>query len=692
MKFYKLIESFHIGNLNIRNRMIMPAMHLGASDDGFVTDKITEFYRRRAEGGIGMIIVGGISVSKRGASAPFMLSLADDKYIPGLRTLVDKVHHEGAKICAQLYHAGAYAYSRIIGEKAVSSSAVYSKFTHEIPRELTTSEVEEEIEIITKAGKRAVDAGFDCVEILSSAGYLIDQFLSPLKNKRTDRYGGSTLEQRLTFPLELIQKMKKSYGNKIIIGCRLSGDDFVPGSNTYKEKKKIAQAYMRAGIEYLNVTGGWHETRVPQLPMDTPPAAFAYLAKEIRKVVEIPVFVSNRINEPMIAEQLLQDFYADAVCFGRPLVADPDLPRKIQTNSLNKIRYCIGCNQGCFDGIFQLKSLQCTINPLAMNELKMQEIKPATRSQKVCIIGAGPAGLEAARVLAKNGHQVTIFEKSSRIGGQINVAHVPPGREEIRRIIDYYQNQIKDLQIDLKLNTKIEMKEILNEKPDYILIATGVNFKIPPIPGFNGNQNCNVCFADEALNGDILIGKNIVIIGGAATGVETALWAAKKGAMSPNIARFLSFYGALESSEAMQRTFRGDRQVTIIEYLPKIGKSIGKSTKWVFLDEIKKLGINVITNADIIELKNNTVFYKIRSAPESDKDRILSIGNVDNFILATGVIPNRSFGEELKEFINNQNDSSKPKVKYIGDAKKVGTILDAVHSGFRIAFKLGKVR
>lgn len=699
MKFFKLIEPFNIGPMQIRNRMIMPAMHLGAAEEGYVNNKIITFYRRRAQGGVGMIIVGGIAVSKRGAGAPLMLSIEDDRYIPGLKELVDSVHQEGSKICAQLYHAGAYAHSHISGEQAVSSSAVYSRFTHEVPRELSTPEVEEVMEKICSAAERAMKAGFDAVELLSSAGYLIDQFLSPLKNKRKDRFGGETLEERMTFPLELIKKLKERVDGKIIIGCRLSGDDFVPGSNTYKEKKIIAKAYAQAGIQYLNVTGGWHETRVPQLPMDTPPGAFAYLAKEIKQTVNIPVFASNRINDPVKGESLLQDNYADAICFGRPLIADPDLPKKVNSNSLQDLRYCVGCNQGCFDMIFQMKSLTCMVNPLAMNEQKLEKIKTADKQKKIVILGAGPAGLEAARVAALNGHQVVIFEKSNQIGGQINVAHIPPGRQELKRIIDYYQQQLESLNIDLRLSTDPEPAAILNEEPDIVFIATGVNYKIPPISGIEGSSECLVNVADEALNGDVCLGKKVVVIGAAATGVETAIWAVKKGAMEPEVARFLSFYGGLSPEEAMKRTYRGDRQVIMLEYLPKIGSSIGKSTKWVFLDELKKLGIEVHANVNVKEIKGKEIVYEDRELPsekptESPIDtptgKVHTITDVDNVLLATGVVPNQSLGDKLIEFLKTVDASKTPKIKYLGDAKKVGTILDAIHSGFKAAHKLGK--
>jgi len=370
MKFFKLLEPFKIGELKLRNRTVMPAMHLGAAENGFVTEQLIEFYRERAAARVGLIIVGGIGASKLGMGGPTMISLSDDKYIPGMLKLVDAIHSEGSKVVAQLYHAGGYAFSKLIGEQSISSSAVYSRFTHETPRALETSEIIDVQDRITQAALRAEKAGFDGIEILSSAGYLIDQFLSPLKNKRTDRYGGETLEERMTFPLELIRKLKAKLSNKMIIGCRFSGDDFVPGSNTYKEKKKVAIAYEEEGMQYFNVTGGWHETRVPQIPMDTPRTAFAYLAKEIKSVVKAPVFASNRINDAELAENLLQDFYCDAICFGRALIADPNFVLKIEQNKIGEIRTCVGCNQGCFDSVFKMQFVRCAINPLAGYELK----------------------------------------------------------------------------------------------------------------------------------------------------------------------------------------------------------------------------------------------------------------------------------------------------------------------------------
>ena len=690
MKFFKLLEPFKIGNLQLRNRTVMPAMHLGAAENGYVTEQLIEFYRTRAAARVGLIIIGGIGVSKRGTGGPTMVSLSDDKFIPGMRRLVETMHNEGAKVIAQLYHAGGYAFSKLTGEQSVSSSAVYSRFTHETPRALKISEIQDVQDRIIQAAIRAEKAGFDGIEILSSAGYLIDQFLSPLKNKRIDRYGGQTLEERMTFPLELIRRLKEKVGNKMIIGCRFSGDDFVPGSNTYKEKKKVAIAYENEGIQFFNVTGGWHETRVPQIPMDTPRTAFAYLAKEIKSVVKAPVFASNRINNPKLAENLIQDFYCDAVCFGRSLIADPNFVLKIEQNKLGEIRTCVGCNQGCFDNVFKMQFVRCAINPLAGYELRYKTPKNTSNKKKVIIIGGGPAGMEAALTATKLGHKVILYERDSALGGQIKVGRVPQGREELDNIIDYYVNQFKILDIQYKTGINVTPELILKENPDIIFFATGVHFKIPKIEGIDGSLNCNICFADEALAGNSLIGKKVVVVGASATGVETALWAAKKGAMNPEVARFLAFYKGLTIENAMKRTYRGDRDVYLLEYLPKIGTSIGKSTKWVFLDELKMLNVNVITNIKVTKFANKTVYFKNRSEENGDED---IVENVDTFILATGVTSNRDLANSFENLMKQKSINNKiPKMKFIGDSRKVGTILEAVRDGFKAAFKLGKVQ
>ena len=409
-----------------------------------------------------------------------MIGIYDDKFIPGLKLVTEAVHKHGGKICAQLYHAGAYAFEQLSGEKPVSSSEIFSNFSKQTPRALSTEEVGEVIQHFVDAAKRAKEAGFDAIEIISSAGYLIDQFLSPIKNLRTDKYGGKTLEDRLTFPLELIDRLKAEKLG-LTIGCRFSGDDFVKDSNSWKERAQIAKAYDDHGIEFFNVTGGWHETKIPQIPQMVPNGAYVYLARNIKDNVKAKVFVSNRINDPILAERILQDNHADAVCVGRGHITDPEFVLKIQEDRIGEIRKCIGCNQGCFDNIFRMKPVGCLFNPLAGKEKRA--IPQTTRPKKIIIIGGGPSGLEALYRAHLAGHDVKLFEKTDKLGGQLNVAWVPPGKADIKNIIDYYCYELKRIGAKIFMNTEPTVEDLKKENPDVIMLATGVKLNIPPIDG-----------------------------------------------------------------------------------------------------------------------------------------------------------------------------------------------------------------
>ncbi|HEA70497.1 MAG TPA: FAD-binding protein, partial [archaeon] len=470
MKFVKLFEPLKLRNTEIRNRIIMPAMALNFSPDRTVNDKTIDFYEERSKGGVGLIILGGCGVEDRG-SGPTMLSIADDKYIPGYTKFAERVHKHGAKTIVQLYHAGAY--SGMPG--MVSSSAVMSNLTRRVPEELSIEEIKIVQENHALAAERARKAGFDGVELLGSAGYLINQFLSPNTNKRTDEYGGS-LENRLRYPLELIKLVKDRVGKDITVGMRVAGDDFVPGSNTYKESAVFAKHYDDAGIDYINVTGGWHETRIPQLPMMVPPAAYVYLADNIKENLNAPVFSANRINDPILAERILRNEWADGICFGRGLIADPYLPNKAKENKLWDIKKCLACNQGCFDHIFTGRSVECLRNYQASREGKFDLDQKTKTPMKVVIVGSGPGGLEAARVATILGHKVTILEKKEKIGGQVNAAFIPPGRNEMQEIIKYYKAQIKHRNIDLQLNTEASLEKINALEPDVVIFATGIKF------------------------------------------------------------------------------------------------------------------------------------------------------------------------------------------------------------------------
>jgi len=665
MKFFKLFEPLKISNMTISNRIVMPAMHLNLANDGFITKKLTDFYVERAKGGAGLLVVGGCYVDIYGKGLPSMIAVDDDKYLPKLTEFTEEVHNanEDVKICCQLYHGGAYAFPQIIGRTPIAPSAVYSKFSKTTPKEMTIEDIKREQQAFASATERAKKSGFDAVEICANAGYLMDQFISPKTNKRTDQYGGD-LENRLRFPIETIELMKSNVEG-FVIGYRISGDDFVPGSNTYKEKAIIAEELGKY-LDYFNVTGGWHETKIPQLTMDVPEGCYTYLAENIKKHVSIPIFSSNRINNPELAEQVLMTGKADAICIGRGLIADPYLPMKAEKGELRDIMNCIACNQGCFDNVFRMMPVTCLRNARAGNEART-ELKPLKEKKKIMIIGSGPGGLEAARVASIRGHDVHIFEKADKIGGLLNIIWVPPGRNEFKRMIDNYSYWIQKYGIQVYFQQDVSLEKVKEFNPDVVFIATGSK---PIIPTIKGIENKNVYWANDVFSGDAPVGKNNVIIGGGATGIELAIFLSKYGSLSKEAFEFLTFYKALESEVALKMLHEGRNQVTVLEMLPKLGTALGKTTKWVLLDKCDALGVKLISGANIQEIGEDYVVYK----DAADKEQV--INDVDYVYHATGVEPKDSLYKEIKAL--------NIPVEKIGDVRKPETVMEAVSRGYKI--------
>lgn len=665
MKFFKLFEPLKISNITISNRIVMPAMHLNLANNGFITKKLTDFYVERAKGGAGLLVVGGCYVDIYGKGLPSMIAVDDDKYLQKLTEFTEEIHNanENVKICCQLYHGGAYAFPQIIGRTPIAPSAVYSKFSKTTPKEMTIEDIKREQQAFASATERAKKSGFDAVEICANAGYLMDQFLSPKTNKRTDQYGGD-LENRLRFPIETIELMKSNVED-FVIGYRISGDDFVPGSNTYKEKAIIAEELGKY-LDYFNVTGGWHETKIPQLTMDVPEGCYTYLAENIKKHVSIPIFSSNRINNPELAEQVLMTGKADAICIGRGLIADPYLPMKAEKGELRDIMNCIACNQGCFDNVFRMMPVTCLRNARAGNEART-ELKPLKEKKKIMIIGSGPGGLEAARVASIRGHDVHIFEKADKIGGLLNIIWVPPGRNEFKRMIDNYSYWIQKYGIQVYFQHDVSLEKVKEFNPDVVFIATGSK---PIIPTIKGIENKNVYWANDVFSGDAPVGKNNVIIGGGATGIELAIFLSKYGSLSKEAFEFLTFYKALESEVALKMLHEGRNQVTVLEMLPKLGTALGKTTKWVLLDKCDALGVKLISGANIQEIGEDYVVYK----DAADKEQV--INEVDYVYHATGVEPKDSLYKEIKAL--------NIPVEKIGDVRKPETVMEAVSRGYKI--------
>ena len=650
----------------------MPAMHLHLCSEGFVTKKLINFYVERSKGGAGLIIVGGCYIDEYAKGFPTMIGLDDDKFIPKLLEFTDALHkaNEETKVCAQLYHSGRYALEIIIGKQPISSSPVAPRiFGRRIPREMTLDDIKQEQEAFKEAAMRAKKSGFDAVEICGNAGYLMGQFLSPLVNKRTDKYGGD-FENRIRFPVETIELIN-SHTDDFVLGYRMSGDDFMPGGLTYKDKPTIAKRFEEAGLDFINVTGGWHETKIPQLPANVPEGTYVYLAENIRNNVSIPVFASNRINDPILAEQILQADKSDAICMGRALIADPYLPVKAQNGELRDIMSCVACNQGCFDKIFLMKTITCLRNARAGREGKT-ELRPIKQKKKVMVVGSGPGGLEAARVARLRGYEVHIFESDNKIGGLINTVWVPPGRNEFKRIIDDYNYWIQKLGIILHLESEVTIEVIQQFNPDFIVIATGTLPLKIPIPGIDRKH---VYWANDVFTGDAPIGKNNVIIGGGATGIELAIYLAKFGSLSSESFEFLTFYNALEPDIALKMLHKGNKEVTVLEKLPKAGLSIGKTTKWVLLDKCDKLGVKILTGVNITEIGEDYVSF----TDALGNDQMLN--NVDAVYYATGIKPNIDLYNKIKQL-------NKFSVEKIGDARKPATIMEAIERGYKVANRI----
>ncbi|MGC8660483.1 MAG: FAD-dependent oxidoreductase [Desulfomonilaceae bacterium] len=661
----KLFEPIKIGPVELKNRVVMTAMHLNYSPDGFVNDQFIDFYTARARGGAGLLVVGGAEINDQASGVPLMLAIKDDSYIPGLIRFTEAVRAAGAKSAIQLYMAGAYSFCSLKGLPTLAPSEFTSYFTRQKTTAMTLDDIYRVQDDFVKAAKRAEKAGFDAVEVLASAGYLICQFLSPKTNKREDEYGGS-LENRMRFGLETIAKVRDAVSKNMAVIVRVAGNDFVPGSHTNKEARLFAAEVEKAGADCINVTGGWHESRVPQITMDLPQAGFVYLARGIKESVGVPVIGCNRINDPFIAEEVLKEGVADLVGVARGLIADPEFVNKAKQGRASEIRRCIACNQRCFDHVFQLKPVGCMVNPRAGKEAST-EYGPAPERKKILVIGAGPAGCEFSALAAERGHHVILCDKAGEIGGQVRWAAEPTGKHDFHYLFDYYRAVLPRNGIDLRLGTEVTTELVSSEKPDLVVVATGaVPFK-PPIEAVEAP---NVYQAWDVLQGNVQTGKDVVVVGGGSVGLETAIWLATKGTISPEQLYFLTFHNA-ESPEVLRELMlKGIKNVTVIEMAKRMGQDVGASTRWVLMKELEMRGIKLVTQAKMKDIQENTVVY----TDGEGQDITLKC---DSVILAMGSRPENSLAKSLEDLGFN--------VKTIGDAKKCGKIGDALDDGFALA-------
>lgn len=644
MDFKLLFSPIRIGTMEVGNRFVVPPMGTNlANPDGTVSEDLIAYWEARAKGGWGLLIVEIAGVDPLGKAIPHQLGLWDDKFIPGYKKLVDTVHRYGAKIAVQIHHAGRQTSSDILGgEEPVAPSAVPCFVSQETPRELTTEEVYQLIEKFGDAAARAREAGFDAVEIHGAHGYMVAQFMSQHTNKRVDEFGGS-LYNRMRFPVEVIRDVRRKVGGSFPIIFRMSADERIVDGRKIEESKAVASIVEDAGVDAVHVsTGVYGSMQYIVPPPDVSPGFILPDAGEIKKAVSIPVIGVGRINDPVLAKQAIQTGQADLLAWGRQSLADPDLPNKVAAGRLKEIQPCIACNQGCIGYIFDPNKMKCSclVNPFCGREYKMK-IEPAAQSRKIVIVGGGPGGLEAAWIAAARGHKVVLFEKEQSPGGQFRVGAIAPAKQDLTKAINYYTYMGEKYGVDFRFGTQADAEEVLAEKPDVVILATGGEPSIPDIPGIDNHQ---VATANDVLLGKIDVGKKVLIIGGGLVGSETA--------------DFLGEHG---------------HEVTLVEALPEIAEDVQESVKHFLLLRLKRHEVRIETNTKVKEILQNGVKVE-KDGQESQ------LTGYNNIIIAVGAKPVNDLKPQLEGKV--------PELHVIGDASEPRKAIDAIEEGASLAIML----
>jgi len=661
-----LFQPITIGSLLVKNRIFMPAMHMNMCHNSMVTEQLLEFYRKRAEGGAGLISVGYATVDRLSGNRG-NIGAHDDSFLPGLQELAAVIHSGGAAAAVQLNHAGRYNHSFFLGgQKPVAPSAIASRLTRETPREMEAEDIAAVQQSFADAAQRVVNAGFDMVEILAGTGYLISEFLSPLTNKRHDQYGGS-LENRLRFGLEIIRSVRSQIGDFPLL-VRINGNDFMEGGSSRDELQYFGVKLAEAGVDALCINVGWHEAQIPQIVTKVPRGVFAYMAREMKKQVAVPVIASHRINDPQTGRRLIAEGYCDLVAMGRALIADAELPNKARKGEERKILHCVACGQGCFDNLIKMKAVECLCNPLAGHE---QDLNFTTTAlpRKVMVVGGGPGGINAALAAAAKGHEVTLYEKDMQLGGQLRLAGASPGRREFLVLADDLTAKLADSTVRVILNTEVDGALLLEEKPHTVIVASGGT---PIFPAIEGADMDHVVQAWDVLKKKWVPGENIVIIGGGAVGVETALMVAEQGTLSGEELKFLLVNGAESLNAMMELALQGSKKVTLIELQDKLGNNFGRSTRWSMLQDVQRFGVNTRVESRVIRIEKDGVLIE-----KGGKEEMIP---ADTVILAVGTLPDNSLQKAAKEL--------NIFCTVIGDASKPATVLEATHHGFRAGLEI----
>lgn len=640
MKFGNLFSPIQIGSMTIRNRTVVPAMGTNyTTTENVVTDRLIEYHREKAKGGFGLIITEVTAVDENGKTSLNTPGLWKDEQIEGYSKLAKAVQKQGAKLCVQLQHPGRQTLTIFNNCQPVSSSPIPCPKMREVPRELTTAEVYELAKKFGEAAKRAQLAGVDAVEIHGAHGYLIGQFLSEYTNKRLDEFGGN-LENRMRFPRLIIKEIRKRVGNNYPVLFRISAEELCVGGITLPEARAMARVLEEDGVSALHISAGNYSNEYAWGTSDYPVSYLAKYAEDIKKSVTIPVITVGKINDPYLADELIASGRADMVAFGRESIADPYFVNKILANELDEIAPCIGCHQGCTENILAGKPLSCVVNPLVGREGEI-DLSKVKNPKKIMIAGSGPAGLEAAWLIARRGHNVFVFEKDDVIGGQFRIAAYPPGKSSIIKSLQFYYTMGKKYGVVYNMKTTLTKQIVEQEKPDIVIIATGSTPFIPNIPGIDDNSFIQ---ATEILLGKKTFGQKILIAGGGLVGMETA-----------------DFLG----------TYHCD--ITVVEMASEVAKDVNPITKLSLFDRLEKHNIHYHTSSKIKEFFNDGVLLETENGQKE-------LRGFDTIVLAMGTRAYNPLENELKNL--------DCKVYVIGDAKKAGKVTEATRQAAEIALNI----
>ncbi len=642
-----LLAPLDLGFTRIKNRVLMGSMHTGL-EDGRDLSRLAAYFRERAEGDVGLIVTGGFAPNIVGWAKPFAGMMSTSGAARRHRVVTQAVHAAGGKIALQILHTGRYAFHPL----AVAPSRLKAPISPFTPFELSSRGVERQIRAFVNCAVKAREAGYDGVEIMGSEGYLINQFLSRQTNQRSDEWGGD-YSQRMRLPLEIVARTREAVGPDFILIYRLSMIDLVPGGSSWDEVMTLGKAVARGGATLINTGIGWHEARVPTIATSVPRAAFAWVTQKMRVEfaaagIQTPLVASNRINTPEVAEQLLADGFADMVSMARPLLADPHFVKKAAAGQADQINTCIACNQACLDHIFKNRLTSCLVNPRACHETELvyRPIASAAARRRFAVVGAGPAGLTAATVLAERGHAVHLFDAASEVGGQLNMAKVVPGKEEFHEMLRYLRRQVEVTGVQLHLGQRVQAPDL--QGYDQVIIATGV---VPRNPGIPGQDHPKVLSYSDVLRHRKPVGPRVAVIGAGGIGFDVAEFLVSEGhSTTTDLPAWQAEWGVTDPALAVgglnpagpQATPPG-RQVTLLQRKAgKLGEGLGKTTGWIHRTALKMKRVTMIGGVNYERISDEGLLVS-----DGEKRENLRWIACDTVVLCAGQLPLRELADAL---------------------------------------------